>query len=80
MEETKYSEKGKKILLHFYIIIIGLHTIIYKKALVISVVCISATVLLVSLNNASSPLQLNSPSYLQVFAQDQEVPFKVQEY
>ena len=52
---------------------------IYKKALVISVVCIAATVLLVSLNIASSsPIQMNSPSYLEVFAQDQEVPFKVQ--
>ena len=79
MEETKYSEKGKRILLHFYIIIIRLHTMIYNKALVISVVCHAATVLLVSLNIASSsPIQMNSPSYLQVFAQDQEVPFKIQ--
>jgi hypothetical protein len=79
MEETKYCEKGKKILLHFYIIIIRLHTMIYKKTLVISVVCIAATVLLLSLNIASSsPIQMNSPSYLKVFAQDQEVPFKVQ--
>jgi hypothetical protein len=79
MEETKYCKKGKKILLHFYIIIIRLHTMIYKKTLVISVVCIAATVPLVSLNiSSSSPIQMNSPSYLQVFAQDQEVPFKVQ--
>jgi hypothetical protein len=76
---TKYSDKGKKILLHFYIIIIRLHTMIYKKALLISIVCIAATIPLVSLNIASSsPIQMNSPSYLQVFAQDQEVHFKVQ--
>ena len=52
---------------------------IYKKTLVTSFVCIAATLPLVSLNIASSsPIQMNTPSYLQVFAQDQEVPFKVQ--
>ena len=52
---------------------------IYKKALVISVVCIAVTIPLVSLNIAfSSHIQMNFSPHQQVFAQDQEVPFKVQ--
>jgi hypothetical protein len=52
---------------------------IYQKALVLSVACIAATVLLVSLDIAtSSSIEINSPSVLKVFAQDEEIPFKVQ--
>jgi hypothetical protein len=52
---------------------------IHQRVLVLSVACIAATVLWVSLIIASfSPIEINSPSVLQVFAQDQEVPFKIQ--
>ena len=71
-KEAGHSEKGKKMLLHSHIIIIRLHSMIYANALLISATCIAATVLLGSLN-------INSSSFLlQVFAQDQEVPYKVQ--
>ena len=50
-----------------------------EKALVILVACMATTLLLVSLDMASSSLiEINSPSVLQVSAQDQEVPIKVQ--
>jgi hypothetical protein len=50
----------------------------YENVLLISATCIAATVLLDSLSIASSP-PINSSSFiLQVFAQDQEVPYKVQ--
>lgn len=50
-----------------------------EKALVILVVCMATTLLLVSLDMASSSLiEINSPSVLQVSAQDREVPIKVQ--
>ena len=50
----------------------------YENVLLISATFIAATVLLDSLSIASSP-PINSSSFiLQVFAQDQEVPYKVQ--
>jgi hypothetical protein len=50
-----------------------------EKALVILVACMATTLLLVSLDMASSSLiEINSLSVLQVSAQDQEVPIKVQ--
>lgn len=77
-KEAGHSEKGKKMLLHSHIIIIRLHSMTYENVLLISATCIAATVLLDSLSIASSP-PINSSSFiLQVFAQDQEVPYKVQ--
>jgi hypothetical protein len=55
-----------------------LHTMTYEKVLVISVVCSAAIIVLLSLNNVvSSLIEMNS-SVLQVFAQDQEVSYNVQ--
>jgi hypothetical protein len=52
---------------------------ICNKKLVTSFACIAATILMVSPSIASSsPIQTKSPSLPQVFAQDQEAPFRVQ--
>jgi hypothetical protein len=52
---------------------------ICDKILVTPVACIMAILLLVSPSIASlSPIQTKSQSLLQVFAQDQEVPFRIQ--
>ena len=51
---------------------------IHGKVLGISPAYIAATVLLVSLNISSYPPINSSPSILQVFAQNQEVPYKLQ--
>jgi hypothetical protein len=50
-----------------------------EKALVILVTCVATTLLLVSIDIASSSLiEINSPLVLQVSTQVQEVPIKVQ--
>jgi hypothetical protein len=51
---------------------------IFERSLVIPVACFGAIVLLVNLYIASSPSTHSSPSILQIFAQDQEVPYSVQ--
>ena len=50
----------------------------YENVLLISATCIAATVLMGSLSIPSSPPIDSSSFILQVFAQDQEVPYRVQ--